>query len=106
MAVVGSHLHHGFYPLPLRSLCAFSYGKPASRLGPPVWSVTQGKRGTRERYSIAGYVSECKDVSSDQVQTTLCLDPASTAEVNSAVSATMRHVVTRGVKNAVAEECS
>jgi len=32
-------------------------------------------------------LSECKDVSSDQVQTILCLDPASKAEVNSAVSA-------------------
>ncbi len=31
----------------------------------------------------------CKEVSSNQVQTTLCLDPASKAEVNSAVSATM-----------------
>ena len=29
----------------------------------------------------------CKEVSSDQVQTTLRLDPASKAEVNSAVSA-------------------
>ena len=43
-------------------------------------------------------LSECKDVSSDQVQTILCLDPASKAEVNSAVSATMRDVVTRDMK--------
>jgi hypothetical protein len=47
----------------------------------------------------------CKDVSSNQVQTTLSLDPASKAEVDSAVSATMRDVVTRGVKNAVVNEC-
>ena len=65
----------------------FSYGKPASRLGPPVWSVTQGKRELEANKQTTLVV--CKEVSSDQVQTTLRLDPASKAEVNSAVSATM-----------------
>jgi K+-sensing histidine kinase KdpD len=56
-------------------------------------------------YCRLGTLEVCKDVSSNQVQTTLSLDPASKAEVDSAVSATMRDVVTRGVKNAVVDEC-
>jgi hypothetical protein len=34
----------------LTSSLKFSYGKPASRLDPPVWSVTQGKEAL-ERYN-------------------------------------------------------
>ena len=40
------HQHHSILLLP--KLKYFSCGKPASRLGPPMWSVTLRKRGTRD----------------------------------------------------------
>ena len=69
--------------------CSFSCGKPASRLGPPVWSVTLPVKGEENARGtiLQATLEVCKDVSSNQVQTTLSLDPASKAEVDSAVSA-------------------